>query len=368
MSATPLEAGSGNWGLGKWAGRKIAQSDVPEILSGHFLFLKRRVGGMAAVLTHSDLSHLDLSHATLTEAKFTAAKLFGAKLTASILDRASLFVADLRHGDLKFASLIGADVRGASLKGADLSQSVLDGADFRSAVMFKHDDSGERVNALPDSELAPGGVDFSGASLKGASFKDAVLKDVNFRNALLQGVQFRGASVKNACLKGAVLTDVLRIDLPFSDEELKDCILAPEEGAIERAADLLSLIQQHETWVDTDRAMGSTAHLDNEDLRPLMSLAGRRLTAISARNVLAIGVNFSGCELQGVNFKGADLRDANFMKADLRGANFEGADLSHASFDEANLGTLLLEDNRRSPVNLENASYREVQFAKAVRD
>jgi uncharacterized protein YjbI with pentapeptide repeats len=96
-------------------------------------------------------------------------------------------------------------------------------------------------------------------------------------------------------------------------------------------------------------------------------LQRRELTALSARRVTAVSVDFTGCQLQGVNFEGADLRDANFMKADLRGANFRGADLSHASFDEADLGMLVLENGMVVPVNIENATYRDGQFSKARR-
>jgi uncharacterized protein YjbI with pentapeptide repeats len=358
----------GAWGAGKWAGRKISQAEVPAITSGHFLFLKRRPGGVAAVLTYSDLSRLDLSHATLTEAKMTGACLVGAKLTASILDRASLFAADLRHCDLRYASLMGADVRGASLKDADMSNSVLDGADFRSAVMFKNGQAiGDSASGLR-SNHAPGGVDFSGASLKGASFKGAMLKDVSFRNALLQGTQFKGAALKNACLKGAVLSDVVRKDLPFSDEELADCLMPPGENAVARMPALLQMVEEHELWVKSGSAAGRAAVLDKEDLRPLIrSLQRRELTALSARGVVAVSVEFTGCQLQGANFEGADLRDANFMKADLRGANFRGADLSHASFDEADLGTLVLNGGTVVPVNLQDAVYHEEQFSKAMR-
>src|SRR5436189_5537707 len=108
MSAVSSETGPDIHGHGKWAGRRIAPSEVREIVDGHFLFLKRRRGGIAAILTSSDLSGLDLSHATLTEAKFAGANLSGAKLIASTLDHASLTFADLRHCDLRYATLIGA--------------------------------------------------------------------------------------------------------------------------------------------------------------------------------------------------------------------------------------------------------------------
>jgi uncharacterized protein YjbI with pentapeptide repeats len=367
MSGASSEAGPDFEANGKWAGRRISQAEAREIVGAHFLFLKRKRGGIAAVLTSSDLSGLDLSHATLSEAKFTGANLAGAKLIATTLDRASLMFADLRNCDLRYATLIGADARGASLRGADLARTTLDGADFRSAVMFRHE-SGDRVRALPETEHGDGGVDFSGASLKGASFAGAVLKDVNFRNALLQGTHFRGASVRNACLAGAVLSDVSRADLPFSDEELRDCILDPDDAAITRASSLLPSLYQHVLWVESGGSRGAPSRLDSEDLRPLGdALSGRQLTALSASRVRAIGVNFSDCELQGANFRGADLRDAKFLRADLRGANFEGADLSHASFDGADLGVLELQGDRRIAVNLNNATFIEAQFTKTRR-
>lgn len=356
------------WGAGKFAGRRVSQSDVAEICEGHFNFLKRRNGGVAAVLSYSDLSGLDLSHASLAEVNFTGANLAGAKLTATILDRATLFSTDLRHSDLRYASLIGADVRGASLKGCDLSNAILDDADFRSAVMAQMD-NGDLVKLTPNPNEQLGGVDFTGASLKGASFKGAVLKDVNFSYALLHGTQFRGASVRNVCLKGAVVANIARNELPFTDEELAECISDPSPSTIRRATSLLPALDKHEAWTTSDGKNGTPAKLDGEDLRPLtIAFRGRQFTAMSARKTIAIGTDFSDCQLQGVNFEGADLRDANFMRADLRGANFAKANLTHARFDAADIGILVLQDKRRVPLNLDGAMYREEQFARVKRD
>jgi uncharacterized protein YjbI with pentapeptide repeats len=70
------------------------------------------------------------------------------------------------------------------------------------------------------------------------------------------------------------------------------------------------------------------AVLDGEDLRPLGSSIGKyKLTAISAKRVVAAGVDFSCTELQGANFEGADLRGAIFRNARLHHAKFIGADL-----------------------------------------
>ena len=113
--------------------------------------------------------------------------------------------------------------------------------------------------------------------------------------------------------------------------------------------------------------MGSSGVLDGEDLRPLETgIAKFHLTAISARNVIAVGMNLSGAQLQGADFSGADLRDVNFEGADLRGINFRDANLAHARFESADLTSLRLSSGGVQPCEFAGARYSQKQLADAL--
>ncbi len=73
-------------------------------------------------------------------------------------------------------------------------------------------------------------------------------------------------------------------------------------------------------------------------------LRGRLLVGLSAREVTAIGVDFSDGELPGACFDGADLRAADFTGCDLRGASFRNANLGHAQLSKADISSLPLRD------------------------
>ena len=114
-------------------------------------------------------------------------------------------------------------------------------------------------------------------------------------------------------------------------------------------------------------AEGAPAVLDHEDLRPLGGLLRERLlTALSARGVRAVGVDFSASQLQGANFRDADLRGAVFDAADLRGACFENAKLAHARFGRAILAPLHLIGGRRMAPNFNGAVLERTDFTATV--
>ena len=148
---------------------------------------------------------------------------------------------------------------------------------------------------------------------------------------------------------------------------LATCVAPSTVAATQRVGVLRDRIRGGDRWVASAGAEGRPAVLDGEDLRPLAgAFAGRRLTARSARRTCAIGVDFSGAQLQGAHFDGADLRDADFSGADLRGASFAGAKLWHARFDRANLQALTLAKGSPRPVNLDGASYHHDCFARSL--
>lgn len=345
----------------------LGEAELVRILSEHERFVARR-GGTRAQLKCTDLSGQVLANRVLDEAEFTGASLVGANLFGSSLVRASLYCADLRNCNLRNTTLTKADLRGASFKGADLSNSVLDHADLRAAMMMCV--GGGSVSFVDRSDTPGGvfgGVDFSNCSLRNTSFNNAKLDGANFSGSLLVGTNFQGAKLTNARFKGAVLigVDVSHLGLPPAAFE--DCIRDVAPDAETSAARLSAVVKEHQRWVETGGNAGAGGIVDGEDLRPLQSgFSNRSLIGLSARNAIAIGVDFSGSRLQGAKFDGSDLRGANFSNADLSGTSFRNAKLSHARFDGARLGSLHLRDNAILAPSFDGAEVYVEQFKASL--
>jgi uncharacterized protein YjbI with pentapeptide repeats len=356
------------------AGREIPAYTQPllnRLIEVHERFVRREPGGRRAVVRYLQGVDLDFSGRDLTEADFTGANLRRAVLAGANFERASLYCAELIGAVATDANFRRADLRGASLRHADLSGAVLDEADLREASLARVDLPGGfkiqgGAGAAADEEPA---ASFANASLKGARLQRANLRGADFSGAIMHGVKLKGASLAGAVFHGAVLTGVNLTGLDIELAAMSGCVTDPTREAHRRAGALIQQIEAAGRWVATNGAEGRAAVLDGEDLRPLAgALAGRRLTALSARGVCAVGVDFSRAQLQGAAFDRADLRDADFTGADLRGASFEGALLWHARFDEADLRSLPLTSGRSRRVNLERASFQAGAFAKALVD
>lgn len=351
------------------------QPELNAILLAHERFQNQKPGGVAAQLAAMDLSRLNFAQRNLRDADLSGATLIGATLARADLQRAKLYCADLRLADARHANLSQSDMRGTSLRGANLSCAILDGADLRSATMAGSGAQGLYIgdNAKTGNNAPPweciGAVDFSNCSMKRASLNGANLKGVNFSGALLQGAVFKGAKLADVTFRGAVLTGVNLGELNVPREALEGAVTEPSAAALARANELKPLLDFHQLWIRTGGLEGAPAVLDGEDLRPLQTFfAGRHLTGLSARNAIAIGVNFAGCQLQGARFDGADLRDADFSDADLRAASFRTARLAHARFAKADLRPLILRDGRRHRVDLWEAVAQAEQFSGAQID
>lgn len=354
--------------------RAITQAELGPILANHQRYAMCN-GGKRAVLAHVDLSGLNLAERNLTEADFSGAVMIGATLYSANLERASLYCTDLRDSNLQSAKLIRADMRGASLRGAKLAYAMLDGADLRAAMMMFVGDGDVSINRGSEEggggkqKSGPVGVDFSNSSLKNVSFGSAKLDGAKFDGAILQGANFRGAKMENVSFKGAVLTGVNLDDLSVPPEALAGCVMDVSAAAIAKVPELRARIEAHGHWIITNGAEGRPAVLDGEDLRPLKAqLTGRPLGGLSARNCIAVGIDFSGCQLQAANFEGADLRDANFTSADLRGITLRSTKLAHAVFDQANLCGLPFPGDRKKQPDLSGSDAGEDQFAAAMLD
>ena len=351
----------------------MTQVELNAVLASRDRYLAAR-GGTRAQFNLRSLDGLNLANRNLSEADFSGSSLVNATLYGSNLTRANLYCADLRGGNLRCTNLYRADLRGASFRGASLSNAMMDDADMRAAVMMFVKPGGDSVSVLDRNKTgndgnAAVGVDFSNCSMKNVSLGNAKLNGANFSGAILHGANFKGAQLPNVNLSGAILTGVSMKDLVVPPAALKGCITDVSVETIERSNVLKASIEAHQQWVASGGAQGKAAVLDGEDLRPLLQFfPDRALTALSARNVVAIGVNFAGCQLQAAHFEGADLRDADFTGADLRGASFAGAKLSHARFDRANMTALPLANGNTLAPNLTSALATEEQFFNAMVD
>jgi len=351
----------------------MTQVELNAVLASHDKYVTAQ-GGMRAQFNLRALDGLNLANRNLSDADFSGSSLVNATLYGSNLTRANLYCADLRGGNLRCTNLSRADLRGASFRGASLSNATLDNADMRAAVMmFVKPGSNnvsilDRNNAGNDANTSVG-VDFSYCSMKNVSLGNAKLNGANFSGAILHGANFKGAQLPNVNLSGAVLTGVSMKDLAVPAAALKGCITDVSPENIERANILKASIEAHQQWIASGGRCGKVAKLDGEDLRPLLQFFPERaLTALSAHNVIAVGVNFSGCQLQAARFDGADLRDADFTGADLRGASFAGAKLAHARFDRADMTALPLANGAKLAPNLTAALATEDQFFNATID
>ncbi len=349
------------------------QQELNVILTSHARYLTYQ-GGTRAQLARCNLDGLNLANRNLAEADFSGASLVGANLSGSSLERANLYCADLRQCNLQSAKMSHADMRGASFSGAKLTYAILDAADLRAAMMTFI--GADRVPVIDAGSakargkiVTASGVDFSNCSMKCASLGNAQLDGANFTGALLQGATFKNAKLTNVTFKNADLTGVNLSDLAVPPEALDGCVQDVTPQAAAKLDSLKAMLEAHQQAITTGGAQGARAILDDEDLRPLRELLiARALTGLSARRACAIGIDFSGCQLQGANFEGADLRDANFSNADMRGVSLRGAKLAHAKFDKTNLGSLMLTGGTVLATDLGAVDANEDQFRRAILD
>ena len=352
----------------------FSQSQLEQLFDAHERFIRRQPRAKNAVHRFLQAEGCDFSRRLLSEADFTGANLRNTRMILTNFERAQLFCADLSGADARQANFRTADIRGVSLHHAKLEGANFDAADLRSAVLAYADaDLGYRL-AGRSGEVRPedGGVlysvDFGNCSMKGVKLANAKLKGANFSGALMQGADLSGAVLTGATFDGVVLTGV-KLDRAVVDRgAFVGCVLDPTAEAIARADGLLARLEASDHWVRTNGREGAAAVLDDEDLRPLGgAFQKRRLAALSAQRVCAVGVNFGGAQLQGAKFDGSDLRDVDFNDADLRGASLAGANLWHANFAGADLRPLPLGGDRFARVDLSGAKFAPDAFAYALR-
>jgi uncharacterized protein YjbI with pentapeptide repeats len=349
---------------------RVDAEQFEAIVSSHEAHASGRKGGARAVPRGIVARDMRCDRRRLPNADFTGADLAGSSFVGTDLTRAALYCATLSKCDLRGAQLTRADLRGATFAGANLADAILDDADMRKVVLCEVDTRkglrrfglgarlfGARLDRANLTDAVAHSVDFSNCSLRGVRLRNANLENANFTDANLSGADLAGARVPGATFTGAILTGVDVASLSLTPDQLAACVTDPSPEALARVPEIRRVLDQAERWIATAGREGDRGRLDALDLRPAGDVFRTRgLGGLSARNAVAVGVDFSGSELQGAIFDGADLRGASFVGADLRGASFVGAKLSHALFTGADTGPLPTRDGGGRPTRFDGAS------------
>lgn len=368
--------------------RRLSQAEVDLICARHDRLFAARPGGARAVFSWMDLTGLSLKGRNLADADFSAACLVGCDLSGAKLDNANFFGSDMQDAVLADASLRRADLRGACLRGADLSGADLFEADLREGTIAAADArlgfrvieprqrqdteavgaclAGANLQRSKMSGVIAVKADFSGAVMKDCKLVRANLKQASFRGADLAGADLSGADLSGADLRDAVLVGVKsamwRTDGADMEGALTDTRSAAQPLTRMPAAEML---RDHARWCETGGAEGQPSVFDGVDLRPLKSIVGLNLTALSAKGAVFYGLDMEGVQLQGAHLEGADLRSARLRRADLRGARLKDARLNGADLREAQLGPLMLTADRLLPADLSGANLRGADLSGA---
>jgi uncharacterized protein YjbI with pentapeptide repeats len=218
-------------------------------------------------------------------------------------------------------------------------------------------------------------TDFGGAIMRNCKLVRANLKQANFRGANLDGSDLAGADLTGADFTDSVLTGV-DLSLSTVSETVLDDILTDEPSGkpmreVEPAVP--DQLEAHILFVETNGEDGTPADLSGVDLRPLKLMAYLNLPGLKARETTFYGLDMTAIMLQGANLEGADLRGAKLQGADLRGINLTNARLSGADLRDCNMQPLVIDSERRLPVqltgaNLTGADLRGTDISQAVHE
>ena len=138
------------------------------------------------------------------------------------------------------------------------------------------------------------------------------------------------------------------------------------DGKRKTLGDLLKILDEHKSWVNSNGERGKKAYFGNSDLRRAnfismnlrgavfveANLAGASFMGADMAKAIFVSANLSnanlfdskldGAKFRWANLKNAQLNDAvltrvDFFEADLRNANLSGSDFSHSSLVGADL-------------------------------
>lgn len=99
------------------------------------------------------------------------------------------------------------------------------------------------------------------------------------------------------------------------------------EGGMKK--ELLSRLQQHLLWIESNGSQGACLDLSGHDLQGT-NFRRRNLSRAMLRDV-----DMSHCDCREANLDGADLSGAELRQADFSGSTLRGADLTAASMEAA---------------------------------
>lgn len=353
----------------------LSAADFEARVDSHEAFAAGRVGGQRSLRRYIVARDMRCDRRRLNDVDLAGSDLQGTSFIGSYLERASFNSANLTRCNFTAAVLLRADLRSSRLVGVTLKDALLDGADLRSAILSGADDeslgsfgclAGAKADEIDLTDAVAHGVDFSDCSMVGARLKGANLKFADFRNANLSRADLGGARLEGARLEGAILMGVPVERLDLTPTQLQSCLLDPTPEARARASALRAAVEGMDAWARSGGRSGAPSVLDDQDLRPVGGMAGRALPGVSARNVVAVGVNLRGAQLAGANFDGADLRNADLREADLRGVSFRGANLAHALVADALFAPLTLVSGHVRPTALDGANLAGTGLRPAV--
>ncbi|MEC8457062.1 MAG: pentapeptide repeat-containing protein, partial [Pseudomonadota bacterium] len=209
-------------------------------------------------------------------------------------------------------------------------------------------------------------ADFSGAVMKDCKMVRANLKQADFRGADLAGADLSGADLSGADMRDAILVGckmtMWRADGANMEGTLTDDRSA---GASVDRMPAAEMLREHARWCETGGTEGQPSVFDGVDLRPLKSITGLNLTALSAKGAVFYGLDMEGVQLQGAHLENADLRSARLYRADLRGARLKNAKMSGADLRGAQLGPLLIGADRLLAADLTGANLRGADLSGA---
>lgn len=274
-----------------------------------------------------DLTGVDLSNLDLSGADFEGAFLEHANLSGAIVNGTNFRRAVLVRTRWEGAKISRATFEGANLGRAQLAGAVIEGpTDFYEAIL-----SMAELGSIAFTGCRLAGVEISGSDLSGADFAGAEAPELKMRNVRLGNVSFEGANLEKASFEECTLTNV----------------------SFDRAT--LSFAGFHDCRASGCTFVGARAHkltMTGEGAFDDCDFTSSDLSDVYARGISLVKGCFEAatldraelgrCALEGARFDGARGRHLRLSGATLDGASFVKADLMYAALDKARaLGTKL---------------------------
>ncbi len=260
-----------------------------------------------------------MDNADLTSANLTSANLSNTTLTSAKLDNANLTSANLTNANLSNTTLAGANFNNASISGTNFGNTTVGGftkEQFYSTSDYKNN----LISGVTLSNNDVTGWDFSGKTVENSNFSNS---QTMVENASV-GMNFGGANVSNTSLEGAL-------------------VRSQNDTGNTTAGDFTS----------------SNLKNVNFDYSMFMAFADEK----------AIGVDFSGSNLENVSMRNTSLYSQSASSADSGSAlslysadkktTATNLDLSGAfvtSIGVGNLAGLDMRNSNLTNVNLDNAN------------